>query len=229
MNLVKLAQESEYFLPKVKLIRWLKVLSALPSTIRCLRVNPKGLDEESKDYLSLYLLLVSCPKAEVRAKFKFSILNAKGEETKAMGESSGWRQTSHHIPSLHSFLLFLHYFAILSSFIYSCVWLPCDVPVYRKPESLSFCSGKRLGLQKVHPERLPPRRGQWPPTWWQTDPLLWGTLTAALYFSLLSSFCMFLVNTPFPPFLNLRWVWCRTLLTYPDRTPWIWWRCPTVG
>lgn len=56
-------------------------------TSRCLRVNPKGLDEESKDYLSLYLLLVSCPKSEVRAKFKFSILNAKGEETKAMGKS----------------------------------------------------------------------------------------------------------------------------------------------
>lgn len=53
---------------------------------RCLRVNPKGLDEESKDYLSLYLLLVSCNKSEVRAKFKFSILNAKREETKAMGE-----------------------------------------------------------------------------------------------------------------------------------------------
>lgn len=51
---------------------------------RCLRVNPKGLDEESKDYLSLYLLLVSCNKSEVRAKFKFSILNAKREETKAM-------------------------------------------------------------------------------------------------------------------------------------------------
>ncbi|CAB1342168.1 unnamed protein product [Coregonus sp. 'balchen'] len=32
----------------------------------CLRVNPKGLDEESKDYLSLYLLLVSCPKSESR-------------------------------------------------------------------------------------------------------------------------------------------------------------------
>lgn len=60
------------------------------TTFRCLRVNPKGLDEESKDYLSLYLLLVSCPKAEVRAKFKFSILNAKGEETKAMGESAGF-------------------------------------------------------------------------------------------------------------------------------------------
>ena len=52
-------------------------------------MNPKGLDEESKDYLSLYLLLVSCPKSEVRAKFKFSILNAKGEETKAMGMPGG--------------------------------------------------------------------------------------------------------------------------------------------
>ena len=48
-------------------------------------MNPKGLDEESKEYLSLYLLLVSCNKTEVRAKFKFSILNAKREETKAMG------------------------------------------------------------------------------------------------------------------------------------------------
>ena len=49
-------------------------------------MNPKGLDEESKEYLSLYLLLVSCNKTEVRAKFKFSILNAKREETKAMGQ-----------------------------------------------------------------------------------------------------------------------------------------------
>uniref|UniRef100_A0A8C4WNP5 Speckle-type POZ protein n=1 Tax=Eptatretus burgeri TaxID=7764 RepID=A0A8C4WNP5_EPTBU len=57
----------------------------------CLRVNPKGLDEESKDYLSLYLLLVSCPKSEVRAKFKFSILNAKSEETKAMESQRAYR------------------------------------------------------------------------------------------------------------------------------------------
>ncbi len=62
-------------------------LSASLSIFRCLRVNPKGLDDESKDYLSLYLLLVSCPKSEVRAKFKFSLLNAKREETKAMGEN----------------------------------------------------------------------------------------------------------------------------------------------
>ncbi|KAL3122011.1 hypothetical protein niasHT_004133 [Heterodera trifolii] len=54
----------------------------------CLRINPKGIDEESKDFLSLYLLLVQCNKTEVRAKFKFSIQNAKREETKAM-ESQG--------------------------------------------------------------------------------------------------------------------------------------------
>lgn len=57
----------------------------------CLRVNPKGLDEESKDYLSLYLLLVSCNKSEVRAKFKFSILNTKREETKAMESQRAYR------------------------------------------------------------------------------------------------------------------------------------------
>jgi speckle-type POZ protein len=57
----------------------------------CLRVNPKGLDEESKDYLSLYLLLVSCNKSEVRAKFKFSILNMKREETKAMESQRAYR------------------------------------------------------------------------------------------------------------------------------------------
>ena len=62
----------------------------------CLRVNPKGLDEDSKDYLSLYLLLVSCNKSEVRAKFKFSILNSKKEETKAMESQRAYR----YIPDL---------------------------------------------------------------------------------------------------------------------------------
>ncbi|CAI2347560.1 unnamed protein product [Caenorhabditis sp. 36 PRJEB53466] len=57
----------------------------------CLRINPKGLDEESRDYLSLYLLLVQCNKSEVRAKFKFSILNAKREETKAMESQRAYR------------------------------------------------------------------------------------------------------------------------------------------
>jgi speckle-type POZ protein len=59
----------------------------------CLRLNPKGLDEESKDYLSLYLLLVTAPnsKCETRAKFKFSILNSKGDETKAMESQRAYR------------------------------------------------------------------------------------------------------------------------------------------
>lgn len=57
----------------------------------CLRVNPKGLDEESKDYISLYLLLVASNKAEVRAKFKFSIINAWREETKAMESQRAYR------------------------------------------------------------------------------------------------------------------------------------------
>lgn len=50
----------------------------------CLWVNFKGLDEESKDYLLFYLLLVSCLKSEVWVKFKFFILNVKGEEIKVM-------------------------------------------------------------------------------------------------------------------------------------------------
>lgn len=57
-----------------------------------LRINPKGLDEESKDYLSLYLLLSKCEaKGEVRAKFKFSILNAKREEVKIMESQRAYR------------------------------------------------------------------------------------------------------------------------------------------
>lgn len=57
----------------------------------CLRVNPKGLDEDSKDYLSVYLLLLTGNKGEVRAKFKFSILNHKREERKAMESQRAYR------------------------------------------------------------------------------------------------------------------------------------------
>jgi hypothetical protein len=37
----------------------------------CLQVYQKNLDEENKDYISMYLHLVSHNKSEVRAKFKF--------------------------------------------------------------------------------------------------------------------------------------------------------------
>ncbi|CAD5214576.1 unnamed protein product [Bursaphelenchus okinawaensis] len=57
----------------------------------CLRINPKGLDEESKDFLSLYLLLVQSDKSDVRAKFKFSILNADREESKAMESQRAYK------------------------------------------------------------------------------------------------------------------------------------------
>ncbi|XP_014306452.1 LOW QUALITY PROTEIN: speckle-type POZ protein-like [Myotis lucifugus] len=49
-----------------------------------LRVYPKGLDTVSKDYLSLYLSLVSSPKCIFLAKFKLSILSDKGEEIKSL-------------------------------------------------------------------------------------------------------------------------------------------------
>ncbi|XP_071580452.1 speckle-type POZ protein-like [Temnothorax nylanderi] len=50
-----------------------------------LKGEDSGVDEESKDYLSLFLILVSCRESQaVKAKCKFSILNAKKEETNIM-------------------------------------------------------------------------------------------------------------------------------------------------
>ncbi|KAL3222422.1 hypothetical protein MRX96_004887 [Rhipicephalus microplus] len=57
----------------------------------CLKLYPEGQYEDSKDYLSLFLLLVSCNKSEVHAKFKFSIINAKKEETKLMESQRAYR------------------------------------------------------------------------------------------------------------------------------------------
>ncbi|XP_028617696.1 TD and POZ domain-containing protein 4-like [Grammomys surdaster] len=46
----------------------------------CLRVYPNGVDEESKGYLSLYLMLVSCEKSPVLVKFRVCILTAMGDK-----------------------------------------------------------------------------------------------------------------------------------------------------
>lgn len=100
-------------------------------------MNPKGLDEESKDYLSLYLLLVSCPKSEVRAKFKFSILNAKGEETKAMGENTIQSEAQLETETLHSLLEFLLFFLCRV-----CCLLAESQRAYR------FVQGKDWGFKK---------------------------------------------------------------------------------
>ncbi|XP_063089603.1 speckle-type POZ protein-like [Cavia porcellus] len=50
----------------------------------CLRVYPRGVDEESKDYLSLSLALISCPMREAWAKFTFYIVNDKGQKTNGL-------------------------------------------------------------------------------------------------------------------------------------------------
>ena len=86
MSFLKSGEITDPFIHDSKLLSFITIL-----ILRCLRINPKGLDEESKDYLSLYLLLVSCCKSEVRAKFKFSILNGKGEETKAMESQRAYK------------------------------------------------------------------------------------------------------------------------------------------
>ncbi|EDV20616.1 uncharacterized protein TRIADDRAFT_50945 [Trichoplax adhaerens] len=57
----------------------------------CMRINPRGLDEESKDYLSMYLLLLYSNKKEIRAKFKFSILSRNEEEVRAMESQRAYR------------------------------------------------------------------------------------------------------------------------------------------
>ncbi|XP_021010017.1 TD and POZ domain-containing protein 5-like, partial [Mus caroli] len=44
-----------------------------------LRVHPNGSDEESKDYLSVYLGLLHCQKSTVWAKFEFWIINSQGK------------------------------------------------------------------------------------------------------------------------------------------------------
>ncbi|KAH7979804.1 hypothetical protein HPB49_011115 [Dermacentor silvarum] len=60
----------------------------------CLKLNPKGVDEESKDYLSLYLLLVSSNKSEVRAKFKFSLITAKRQQFETLDSKKAF----HFVP-----------------------------------------------------------------------------------------------------------------------------------
>ncbi|CAO2599068.1 Speckle-type POZ protein [Lemmus lemmus] len=47
----------------------------------CLKVHPKGVDEESSDYLSVNLKLLSSPKSALIAQFQFWIINAEGERT----------------------------------------------------------------------------------------------------------------------------------------------------
>ncbi|XP_060249302.1 speckle-type POZ protein-like [Meriones unguiculatus] len=49
-----------------------------------LKVHPNGSDEDSKDYLSVHLVLLRCPKSPVWAKFHFWIINAEGEKCQGL-------------------------------------------------------------------------------------------------------------------------------------------------
>ncbi|KAL6093493.1 hypothetical protein STEG23_030055 [Scotinomys teguina] len=55
-----------------------------PNDKWCLRVHPHGVDEESADYLSVYLVLLSCPKSHVWAKIQFWIISPEGKKTQTM-------------------------------------------------------------------------------------------------------------------------------------------------
>ncbi|XP_052587420.1 speckle-type POZ protein-like [Peromyscus californicus insignis] len=57
----------------------------------CLRLYPKGIDEVSADYLSVNLLLLSCPKSHVWAKFQFWIISAEGEKMQTMRSPRAFR------------------------------------------------------------------------------------------------------------------------------------------
>ncbi|CAO2587884.1 Speckle-type POZ protein [Lemmus lemmus] len=63
-----------------------------------LKVYLNGMDEECRSYLSVFLRLLTSPKSPVWAKYKFWIINAKGEKSQIMNsqrvarfdENEGW-------------------------------------------------------------------------------------------------------------------------------------------
>ncbi|CAO2599059.1 Speckle-type POZ protein [Lemmus lemmus] len=57
----------------------------------CLRVHPKGVDEESSNYVSVNLELLSSPKSPIMAQFKFWIINAKGERNEPVTSPKAFR------------------------------------------------------------------------------------------------------------------------------------------
>ncbi|XP_041493786.1 speckle-type POZ protein-like [Microtus oregoni] len=49
-----------------------------------MKLNPNGMDEESRGYLSVFLGLLNSPKSPVWAKIQFGFINAKGEKFRIM-------------------------------------------------------------------------------------------------------------------------------------------------
>ncbi|XP_060249297.1 speckle-type POZ protein-like [Meriones unguiculatus] len=77
----------------------------------CLKLHQNGFDEESRDYLSVFLELLSCPKIPIWAKFQFWILDANGEKRNNV-ESQG---VNSFLPYQHrGFKQFIHRDFLLS-------------------------------------------------------------------------------------------------------------------
>ncbi|KAH0511166.1 Speckle-type POZ protein [Microtus ochrogaster] len=57
----------------------------------CLRVHPNGVDEESSDYLSVNLKLLSSPKSAIIAQFQLWIINIKGEKIETVTSPKSFR------------------------------------------------------------------------------------------------------------------------------------------
>uniref|UniRef100_A0A8C8UPX1 Speckle-type POZ protein-like n=1 Tax=Peromyscus maniculatus bairdii TaxID=230844 RepID=A0A8C8UPX1_PERMB len=62
----------------------------------CLRVQRDEINEERTTYLSVYLVLLSCPKNPVRAKFQFWIESAEGEKTRSMRSPGAFAFVPHY-------------------------------------------------------------------------------------------------------------------------------------
>ncbi|CAH6915899.1 speckle-type POZ protein [Phodopus roborovskii] len=71
----------------------------------CLKIQPNGVDEESKDYLSVFLGFLSCPKKPIWAKFQFCIINADGEKSHAMKSPTYFRFLQNQYCGFKKFIL----------------------------------------------------------------------------------------------------------------------------
>uniref|UniRef100_A0A8C2MKJ6 SPOP n=1 Tax=Cricetulus griseus TaxID=10029 RepID=A0A8C2MKJ6_CRIGR len=77
----------------------------------CLKVQTNGIDEDSQDYLSVHLTLLSCPRSPVRARLQFWIRSFDGEKTNGMISPRFFKFT----PNQHwGFTKFIHRDLLLS-------------------------------------------------------------------------------------------------------------------
>ncbi|XP_036032122.1 speckle-type POZ protein-like [Onychomys torridus] len=71
----------------------------------CLTVYPNGVDEVSADYLSVNLVLLSCLKSHVWAKFQFWIISAEGEKKLTMKSPRAIRFVPGHSCGFKKYIL----------------------------------------------------------------------------------------------------------------------------